>query len=56
MDAAYRAVRSSLFSRRTFFECLRVLMLFIPFDNWEHLMKFMLDRLGTAIPDSNVGT
>ena len=52
MDAAYRTVRSQLPSRRTFFECLRALMLFIPFDSWEHLMEFMLRGLEAKIPDS----
>ncbi len=29
-------------SRRTFFENLRTLLQFIHFDNWQHLMQFML--------------
>ena len=39
---AYRAVRNADPSRRTFFENLRTLLQFIPFDNWQHLMQFML--------------
>ena len=42
LDEAYRAVRSAAPSRRTFFENLRTLLQFIPFDNLQHLMQFML--------------
>ncbi len=35
LDEAYRAVRNSAPSRRTFFENLRTLLQFIPFDNWQ---------------------
>jgi hypothetical protein len=52
MDACYRAVRALLPSRRTFFEHLRALLQYLPFDGWEHLMNFMLNRLGGKIPDS----
>lgn len=52
MDAAYRTVRSLLLSHRTFFEHLRALMQYFPFDNWEHLMRFMLKGLGAEIPYS----
>ena len=49
LDEAYRAVRNSAPSRRTFFENLRTLLQFIPFDNWQHLMQFMLNG-GTKLP------
>ncbi len=42
LDEAYRAVHKTAPSRRTFFENLRTLLQFIPFDNWQHLMQFML--------------
>jgi hypothetical protein len=42
-DEAYRAVRNSTPSRRTFFENLRTLLQFVPFDNWQQLMQFMLN-------------
>jgi len=42
LDEHYRAVRNAAPSRRTFFENLRTLLQFIPFDNWQHLMHFML--------------
>jgi hypothetical protein len=41
VDAPYRAVRNSLPSRRTFFEHLRALIHYLPFDDWNHLMRFM---------------
>ena len=41
LDKAYGAVRRAAPSRRTFFENLRTLLQFIPFDNWQHLMQFM---------------
>lgn len=42
-DGRYRAVRAALPSRRTFFEHLRTLLHYFPFDSWDHLMTFMLD-------------
>ena len=42
LDEAYQAVRSAAPSRRTFFEQFRTLLQFMPFDNWQHLMRFML--------------
>ena len=41
VDVPYRAVRLSLPSRRTFFEHLRALTHYLPFDDWNHLMSFM---------------
>ena len=49
LDEAYRAVRSSAPSRRTFFENLRTLLQFIPFDSWQHQMQFMLNG-GMELP------
>jgi len=43
LDDAYRAVRKAAPSRRTFFENLRTLLQFIPFDNWQHLLQFMIN-------------
>ena len=42
LDERYRAVRCALPSRRTFFEHLRTLLHYLPFDDWDHLMTFML--------------
>jgi len=43
LDEIYRKTRTSLPSRRTFFEQVRTLLQLIPFDNWEHFIMFMLD-------------
>lgn len=53
MDARYRAVRARLPSRCTFFEHLRALVQYLPFDTWEHLFDFMLDGLGPAPPKAS---
>ena len=52
MDERYRTVRARLPSRRTFFEQLRALLQYLPFDNWDHLMTFMLCGLEPASVDS----
>ena len=52
IDASYRAVRDALPSRRTFFEHLRALIQYFPFDDWTHLMQFMIQRLSPASPDT----
>ena len=65
-DEAYRAVQCSAPSRRLFFENLRTLLQFNPFDNWQHLMQFMLNggmklpvetkdiRLGIAVTNRSI--
>lgn len=45
IDTSYRTVRDALPSRRTFFEHLRALIQYLPFDDWNHLMQFMTQRL-----------
>ena len=45
LDVRYRAVRVALPSRRTFFEHVRALLHYLPFDNWDHLITFMLNSL-----------
>jgi len=50
LDRRYRAVRAQLPSRRTFFEHLRALLQYLPFDTWEHLFDFMLAALAPAPP------
>lgn len=52
LDEAYRNVRSLLPSRRTFFEHQRALLQYLPFDDWNHLMRFMLKGLGVQPPDT----
>jgi hypothetical protein len=48
LDQRYRAVRAQLPSRQTFFEHLRALAQYFPFDSWDHLFDFMLDGLRPA--------
>ena len=43
LDEVYCEIRSSMPSRRTFFEQVRTLLQVMPFDSWEHFMIFMLD-------------
>ncbi len=52
IDASYRAVRHALPSRRTFFEHLRALIQYLPFDDWNHLMQFMLQHLDPEAADT----
>lgn len=52
IDAAYRAVRDALPSRKTFFEHLRALIQYLPFDDWDHLMQFMMKGLDIIAPDT----
>jgi len=51
-DSLYRIVRSLLPSRRTFFEHLRALTQYIHFNDWSHLMRFMLKGLGVTAQDT----
>lgn len=53
VDGPYRAVRNLLPSRRTFFEHLRALIQYLPFDDWDHLMRFMLKCLGPKPTDTS---
>lgn len=52
IDARYATVRGLLPSRRTFFEHLRALLQYLPFDDWDHLMRFMHLHLDPNAPDS----
>lgn len=52
LDESYRTVRSLLPSRRTFFEHQRALLQYLPFDDWNHLMRFMLKALDSKPPDT----
>jgi hypothetical protein len=49
-DQRYQRVRGQLPSRRTFFEHLRALTLYLPFDTWEHLFDSMIEALQPAQP------
>lgn len=52
VDERYRKVRDRLPSRRTFFEHLRTLLLYLPFDGWNELMAFMLNKLRSKTSDT----
>ena len=49
-DVRYRAVRNALPSRRTFFEHLRALTHYFPFDSWHDLIVFMYNSLAPPTP------
>jgi len=49
LDQRYRAVRARLPSRQTFFEHLRALAQYLPFDSWDDLFDFMLEGLQPAL-------
>ena len=48
LDQRYRTIRRHLPSRRTFFEHLRALTLYMPFTSGDHLFDFMLEALQPA--------
>jgi hypothetical protein len=50
LDRRYEAVRQHLPSRRTFFEHLRALTQYLPFESWDQLFDFMLETLQSAQP------
>ena len=52
MDSRYATVRGLLPSRRSFFEHLRALLPYLPFDDWDLLMPFMPQRLAPNAPDT----
>ncbi len=45
MDKRYRLIRKRLPSRETFFNHIRTLTYYMCFDNWDHLMDFMIKGL-----------
>ena len=49
-DQCYQLLRKELASRKSFFNDLRALTRYFCFDNWQHLMEFMLDGLDIPIP------
>lgn len=50
LDQRYQTVRRQLPSRRTFFEHLRALVQYLPFDSWERLFDFMIEALQPTPP------
>ncbi len=51
LDAAYQMLRQHLVSRTEFFNDLRALLRYLLFDDWQHLLRFMLRSL-KLIPDT----
>jgi hypothetical protein len=51
LDEQFHALRQKLVARRDFFNDLRALLRYMLFDNWHHLMHFMLVGL-ELIPDT----
>ena len=51
LDERYHLLRKHLVARREFFNDLRALLRYMTFDNWNHLMHFMLEGL-ELIPDT----
>ena len=51
-DKPYQAIRADLVTRRGFFDNLRSLLIFNIFDNWQHLLDFMIDGLEIKLDSS----
>jgi hypothetical protein len=49
-DQRYQRVRNELSARRTFFEHLRALTLYLPLGTWEHLFGTMIEALQPVQP------
>lgn len=45
VDEKYQLVREALSARKTFFNDIRALLRYLLFDNWEHLLDFMIEQL-----------
>lgn len=45
VDAKYRLLRQALGPRQTFFNDLKTLTRYLYFDNWQHLLQFMVKQL-----------
>ncbi len=53
LDTRCAAVRALLPSRRTFFEHLRALLQYLPFDDGDHLLRFIQHYLDPCAPDTS---
>ena len=49
-DTKYRLLREHLASRKTFFNDLRALTRYVCFEDWNHLLTFMLEGLELELP------
>lgn len=52
LDEKYQLLRSHLPTRKTFFDDLRALTRYLYFENWDHLLTFMLDGLELSLPSN----
>jgi hypothetical protein len=50
VDRKYQKLRRALATRVTFFNDIRALTRYLIFDNWEHLLDFMLNQLEIDLP------
>jgi len=50
VDQKYHLVRQALAVRHTFFQDLQALTRYLLFENWDHLLDFMLQGLEIARP------
>ncbi|WP_435387569.1 transposase [Laspinema olomoucense] len=53
LDEKYKRLRAHLPTRQTFFDDLRALTRYLYFDNWDHLLTFMLQGLELEIPPNS---
>lgn len=52
LDKKYKLLRSHLPTRKTFFDDLRALTRYLYFENWDHLLTFMIEGLELKIPSN----
>ncbi len=50
LDATYQRLRAALGARQTFFNDIRTLTRYFVFDNWDHLLTFMIQQLELEPP------
>lgn len=50
VDTAYQLIRAKLPTRKAFFEDVRALTRYMYFDNWQHLLDFMMTGLEIEMP------
>ena len=53
IDTAYQLIRAKLPTRKIFFDGIRELTRYMYFDDWQHLMRFMMDGLEITLPNSS---
>ncbi|MGG6268866.1 ISNCY family transposase [Leptolyngbya sp. AN03gr2] len=53
LDDKYRLLRQHLPTRKTFFDDLRALTRYLLFENWDHLLTFMIEGLELEVPPNS---